>query len=301
MKKVLVTGASGFIGKHCLPLLQRRGYEIYALSSKERHFSDGIHWVKCDLLHSNYTKDVLAAINPTHLLHFAWVAVPGKLWNSMDNLLWLKSSIDLLEAFALQGGKRAVLAGTCAEYDWGASEFIENQTPSLPRSIYGSSKLALHLIVEALSKQFGFSQAWGRIFYLYGPHEYPQRFVPAMIRGLLQKQSIPCSHGNQVRDFLHVADVADAFATLLDSDVKGVVNVGSGVGVSLKSVIEKITEQLGASELVQFDVLPVPKDDPPQLVADTKRLKEEVLWSPKYTLAEGLSETISWWKQEMRR
>ena len=302
MKKVLVTGASGFIGRHCLPLLKERGYDVYAISSKAPlAASDGIHWIQFDLLNNKNVKELMATIGPSHFLHFAWMTTPGKLWNSRDNLEWLKVSIDLIEAFALQGGKRAVFSGTCAEYDWSATEFVEGKTRCLPRTLYGSSKLALHLLTETLSKEFGFSQAWGRIFYLYGPHEYPQRFVPAVIRGLLQKTPIPCSHGNQIRDFLHVQDVADAFVTLLESEVEGVVNIGSGGGVSLKQVIEKITDRLGEHSLIKYDLMPVPQDDPHILVAYTKRLNEEVRWNPKYTLQEGIDEAIAWWKEELCR
>lgn len=297
MKRVLVTGASGFIGRHCLPLLKEKGYEVYAVSSKvSKGAIEGVHWIQFDLLGSECIKEMLAAIKPSHLLHFAWIATPGSYWRSKDNLRWLKASMDLLEAFALQGGKRAVFSGTCAEYDWNSLEFDEGAL-CLPKSLYGSSKLALQLIVEALAKEIGFSQAWGRIFYLYGPYEYPERFVPSIIQGLLQKKSIPCSHGNQIRDFLHVKDVADAFATLLDSDVQGVVNIGSGVGVSIKEVIQKITCRLGEQDLVRFGALQSPLGDPASLVPNTARLKNELGWSPHFSLEEGLEDTISWWKK----
>jgi UDP-glucuronate decarboxylase len=300
MKKVLITGANGFIGRSCLPLLQKRGYEIYALSSKKpSSLENGIQWIQCNLLYSDTVNQLMSSLKPTHLLHLAWITVPGALWKSLDNLTWLKVSLDLIKSFALNEGKRAVIAGTCAEYDWGANEFIEGKTPCLPRTIYGSSKLALHLLLESLAKEIGFSQAWGRLFYLYGPHEHPQRFVPSVINGLLKKQPVPCSHGNQIRDFLHVQDVADAFVTLLDKEVQGVVNIGSGVGISLRQMIEKIIAKLGDKELIQFDALTVPSDDPVSLVANVKRLNEELNWRPKYGLEEGLKETISWWKNEL--
>jgi nucleoside-diphosphate-sugar epimerase len=300
MKKVLVTGATGFIGRRSLPILKDRGYQVYAISSRRpAASSDGMQWIEFDLLGPHSIKELIKSIRPSHLLHFAWVTSPGKLWGAIENLQWLKASVDLIEAFALNGGQRAVFSGTCAEYDWGASTFIESQTPCHPRTVYGSSKLALHLVLQSLAKEMGFSQAWGRIFYLYGPNEYPQRFVPAVIRGLLQKVHIPCSHGNQIRDFLHVQDVADAFAALLDSQLEGTFNIGSGIGFSLKQIIEKITASLGGKDLVQFDAVAVPKDDPASIVASTKRLNDELHWKPRFTLEEGLNDTISWWKDEM--
>jgi UDP-glucuronate decarboxylase len=139
---------------------------------------------------------------------------------------------------------------------------------------------------------------WGRIFYLYGPHEYPQRLIPSVIQGLVQKERVSCSHGDHVRDFLHVQDVADAFVTLLESDVQGVVNIGSGVGVRIKEVINTIAEQVGGSDLVQFSALAAPKNDPPSLIANTARLRKEVGWGPRFSLEEGIRDTIAWWKDK---
>jgi nucleoside-diphosphate-sugar epimerase len=300
MKRVLVTGARGFIGRHCLPCLEKRNFEVYAISTEEQPSVSAVHWIQFDLLiHSS--KELLAQIKPTHLLHLAWNVTPGQFWTSRNNLEWVKSSIDLLEAFALQGGQRVVMAGTCAEYDWSASEFSEDRTPCNPHTLYGSCKLALNLILASLARQIGFSQAWGRIFYPYGPHEYPERLIPSVIRKLLHKELISCSHGNQIKDFLHVEDVACAFAALLDSELQGSVNIGSGKGVALKQVIEKITDQLQGRELIQFGAIPSLLKEPAELIADTRRLNEELQWSPRYSLEEGLHQTISWWKDEIVR
>ena len=103
MKKVLITGASGFIGRHCLPFLKRRGFEIYAISSKIQPDTAGIKWIHLDLLKLLSFKELMEQVAPTHLLHLAWNCEPGKCWNSVDNLSWLKKSVDLLEAFIQQG------------------------------------------------------------------------------------------------------------------------------------------------------------------------------------------------------
>ncbi len=298
-KKILVTGATGFIGRHCLPLLKEKGYEIYALYSKKTPFAtDYITWIYCDLLNPISINSLFQSISVSHLLHFAWFAIPGALWSAKENLEWVQSSIALLEAFAAQGGKRAVLSGTCAEYDWNALEFSE-KTPCIPNTLYGISKLNLCLKLQNLSMQLNFSYAWGRIFYLYGPYEYPQRLVPTIIKGLLKKELIPCSQGTQIKDFLFVEDVADAFLALLDSDITGPINIGSGHGVSLRQIIQKITDQLGGEEWIQFGTRQSIQKEPDCLVADISRLKNELRWTPKNSLETGIFQTIKWWKNQL--
>lgn len=297
-KRVLITGATGFIGRFCLQILRQKGFEVFAISSKKASIvSDGIHWIQHDLLHHS-AKDLIARTCPTHLLHLAWDVTPGKFWTSRANFDWLKTSLDLLEAFALHGGKRVVMAGSCTEYDWSCTEFSEEKTPCNPHTLYGTSKLTLRLLLESYAKQASLSQAWGRIFYLYGPHEYPQRFIPAIIKGLLNKAPTPCSHCNQIRDFLHVQDVAEAFVAILDSDLQGAVNIGSGQGISLKQLIEKIADNLGGNDLIQFGKLPAQPNDPPSIIANITKLNTGLKWHPKISLDQGLVQTIAWWKEQ---
>jgi nucleoside-diphosphate-sugar epimerase len=99
-----------------------------------------------------------------------------------------------------------------------------------------------------------------------------------------------------VRDFLHVADVGDAFAALLDSDVEGAVNIGSGEGVAVAEVVQRIAELAGRPDLVELGALEAPPDEPPLLVADVGRLHEEVGWRRFRSLDEGLRETVEWWR-----
>jgi nucleoside-diphosphate-sugar epimerase len=190
------------------------------------------------------------------------------------------------------------MAGTCAEYDWNYELYSEQTTPLKPATLYGVCKHALQGIVDAFCRQTGVSYAWGRIFFLYGPNEHPDRLVSSVIRSLLQGEPAHCSHGNQLRDFLHVEDVAHAFVMLLDSDMEGAVNIGQGNPTSIREVVEIIGDQLHGRQLIQLGSLPAPPLDPPSLIADTHRLKS-IGWYPKYTLKTGLEQTIAWWKTNL--
>jgi nucleoside-diphosphate-sugar epimerase len=303
MKRVLLTGATGFIGRHSLPRLLERGFEVHAVSSGAARDEDetppGLHWHRADLLAGDSIPGLLADVGPTHLLHFAWDVTPGKFWSSTDNLRWVQASLHLLQSFARAGGRRVVMAGTCAEYDWRDGYCSETKTPLAPRSLYGACKHSLQLMGSALAGQLGLSMAWGRIFFLYGPHEPPQKLVSHVIRGLLKGERVACTEGRQLRDFLYVEDVAAAFVALLDGEIKGPVNIASGKPIAVREVISRIAEHLGGTDLVAFGELPASADEPPLLVGETARLREEVGYRPRFGLDEGLARTIDWWKNNL--
>jgi nucleoside-diphosphate-sugar epimerase len=298
INRVFVTGAGGFIGRQCLPILISNGFEVHAadvfVPNEAPH---GLHWHQVDLLDTKQCSEIIATVCPTHLLHFAWYAKPGEYWNSLENIRWVAGSLHLLQAFHMIGGKRVVMAGTCAEYDWRYGYCSEHVTPLAPLTLYGTCKNSLNHLMTAFSQQAGLSSSWGRVFFLYGPHENPSRLVSSVILNLLQNKPALCSHGNQIRDFLHVEDVASAFVALLESDVMGSVNIASGQPVILKGVIFKIADKLGRRDLVQLGALPGQPNDPLVLLADVGQLLEKVGWHPKYDLDVGVEQTIAWWKE----
>jgi nucleoside-diphosphate-sugar epimerase len=297
-----VTGASGFVGRHCLPALVAQGYEIHAVSSRRKPASgEQVNWQCADLLDPEQVERLLASVQPSHLLHLAWVTEPGKYWNAPENVRWVRASLDLVEAFARNGGQRVVGAGTCAEYDWSYGYCSEGVTPLHPLSLYGVCKHSLQMILSAFAARVVMSLAWGRLFYLYGPHEHPARLVPSVIRALQRGEPALCSHGNQIRDFLYVEDAATALVRLLDSDLSGPVNVASGYPVPLKRIISHIAETMQRPDLVRLGALPVSPDDPPLLTADVRRLSEGTGWEPRYDLDRGLELAIKWWTESADR
>jgi len=276
------------------------GYEVHAVSSKAASEDRSrVRWHEVDLLKPGRASELVQEVRPTHLLHLAWYAVPGKYWTSPENLRWVQASLDLLQAFALAGGRRMVAAGSCAEYDWRYGYCSEKVTPLLPATLYGACKHSLQLVLEAFARQTGLSAAWGRIFFLYGPGEYRTRLVSSVIGAVLKSEPAYCSHGRQIRDFLYVRDVADAFVALLESDVSGPVNIASGRPLALRDIIYRIAEKAGRQDLIRLGALRAPENEPRLLVADTSRLNSEVGWSPGYDLNQGLEETISWWKEQL--
>jgi len=300
---VVVTGATGFLG---LPVVQRlaaAGVQVHALArTASGELPAACRFQAVDLFDNAALSRVLAECRPSHLLHLAWIATPGVYWTSPENHAWVEASLELLRAFAQSGGRRAVLVGSCAEYDWSiAGRCHETRTPLAPATLYGQCKHSLRLRFEAEAHSLGVSVAWARLFFLYGPRERPERLVASVIRSLLAGEPAACSEGWHERDFLHIDDAAQALIALLRSDVRGACNIGSGRAVSVRNVVEQLATLLSSPKLLRLGQRPTPPGEPPLLVADTTRLNAEVGWSPGRSLAVGLSETIDWWRQRLRQ
>jgi nucleoside-diphosphate-sugar epimerase len=292
MTRLLITGATGFLGVPCVARAARE-FEVHATARANREPLAGARFHPCDLFDSASVNDLLAAVRPTHLLHLAWVATPGVYWTSSENYGWVAASKHLLTSFAQHGGRRAVIAGTCAEYDWTVAGVCrEFETPTRPATVYGQCKDEL----REWTGNCGVSAAWARLFFLYGPREHPARLVPSVARSLLAGEAAECSAGTQRRDFLHTDDVADALVTLLRSDLTGPVNIGSGEPVAVRTVIETVARACGRPDLVRLGARPTPPGDPPLLVADVSRLRDELGWRPRVRLDDGLCETVNWWR-----
>jgi nucleoside-diphosphate-sugar epimerase len=287
----MLTGATGFVGRHTLAALLEAGHEVHAVARSRGPEASGAIWHEADLLAGS---EVVAEVEPEIVVHLAWYAEHGKFWSSPENVRWVEASLALLRAFAAVGGRRAVLAGTCAEYEWSREVYPEDAIKR-PATLYGAAKHGLHTIASAYAEQVGLSLAWGRLFFLYGPHEAPERFVPSLVRDLLAGKAAPMTAGTQRRDFLHVADAGAAFAALAESEVIGPVNVASGRAVVLRELAQQVAQRIGHGEL-QVGARPMPEGEPPALVADVARLRDEVRWRPKIGLEDGLDSVIAWWR-----
>lgn len=302
MKTVLLTGATGFIGQFAVRPLLAKNYIVHAVTSKPTNFetAENLFWHRTNLLDADETTSLIKTVRPTHLLHFAWYLEHGKVWNAVENLDWLPASIHLARQFVENGGERLVVSGTCAEYDWTVDGvYSEESTRLRPQNLYGASKHALNLTLENFAKVANLSYAWGRIFYLFGANESPKRLVPSVINALLKNELAETSHGNQIRDFLNVEDVAEAFVALLESDVFGSVNIASGKGVKIADVVRKIADIAGRPDLLRIGALPASKNEPLEMVADTTRLRQEVGWRKDFDLEKSLTETYQWRKKNL--
>lgn len=299
MKRVLVTGATGCIGRHALPELVTHGWEVHAVSSRGVAENADIVWHQADLLDPQQVRLVTKRARASHLLHLAWYIAPGRWASAPENFAWVQASLELLHAFQRDGGTRVVTAGSCLEYDWNYGYCSEIRTPCAPHTAYGVCKHALQMLTSAFTAGTDLTSAWGRVFFLYGPYEHPERLVASVVRSLLSGEPARCSHGNQIRDYLFAQDVADAFVALLDSNLTGPVNIASGQPVALKDIVTRIGSLVGRADLIRLGAIPAAPTDTPLVVADITRLRDELGWRPRWSLDQGLEPTIAWWRSRM--
>lgn len=297
--RFLVTGATGFVGSHCVDVLAEAGHEVHALAFRSAARATAtVRWHAADLLNDRAAmRAVIAEVRPTHLLHAAWCARPGTYVTDRENYQWLTATVDLAAAFADSGGRRFVGVGTCAEYDLRFGFLREDLTPVAPETPYAIAKDAARRVVESLCASAGVGFAWGRIFTPYGPREHSARLTGFVSRALLTGGTADVSEGSQVRDFLHVRDVASALVAIACSDVSGAVNIASGIPVTVREFLTRLGSALGAVDRIVFGARPLHHWEPRMLVGDNARLRG-LGWSPAFDLDSGIADAVRWWRDQ---
>jgi nucleoside-diphosphate-sugar epimerase len=297
--KVLVTGASGFIGKYCVEQLKANGHEVHAVSLRQPVSTSGVTWHHVNLLTEGEPLALMRRVKPTHLLHLAGCTAHGEYWTSLENTDWVQASMAMIKAFTASGGSRIVSAGTCAEYAMTSGVCDEVKTPLRPATNYGRSKQTLQELVSDWSQQSGFSSAWGRIFSLYGPYEHPKRLVAGVINHLIRGDFAICNNPELVRDYLHVKDVASAFVHLLECDTQGPVNICSGQGVTLGEIVTLIAEKFDALSRIRMGSLGRASGRSPLILVGKASRINLSGWKPQLDLSTGIEETIVWWRRQL--
>jgi nucleoside-diphosphate-sugar epimerase len=302
--RVLLTGAAGFVGSRVARVLLARGHEVHAVvrgnhSSRRLRDLTGIRLLRGDVVDEKDIRELVVRAAPETCIHCAWVATPGEYLTSPDNALHETAAEHLGRALIENGCGRIVALGTCFEY---APSDAPHEERSLlgPSTVYARAKLAAYQRLTHICEGTRTSLAWARLFYLFGPHEDPRRLVPSVTLALLEGRAAATTAGEQLRDFLHVDDVATALATIAESRVIGPVNVASGRPVTVRDVVLHIGVLTGRPDLLKLGALPYAAGDPMAVTADVTKLAA-CGFTPERTLDEGLAETVRWWSERSRR
>lgn len=271
MTRVLVTGATGFVGRQILAALARSGAELRAVV---RTGSESRLPAVAARTQTVMSQDVFAerevwweeqCRGVDVVVHAAWYAEPGKYLVSERNLDCLVGSVALARGAIRAGVRRIVGVGTCAEYDQ-SSGVLSTDTPLRPSTPYAGAKAALYsaLAPWLASQSVGF--AWCRLFYLFGDGEDPRRLVPYLRHQLAAGLPVDLTSGTQVRDYLDVVDAGRRIAEVALSERTGAVNVCSGVPVTVRQLAERIADEYGRRDLLRFGARPDNIFDPPYVL-----------------------------------
>jgi nucleoside-diphosphate-sugar epimerase len=284
--KVLLTGASGFIGSYVLDALIRLNIPVVELGRS--HAGKGSSFIEADLQNVADFETLIAGCEATHLLHLAWCTEHGQFWTSPLNLNWVSVTTQLIEAFCAQGGAHAVVAGTCAEYDWSYGYCHEDLTPLAPATLYGVCKDATRRIVQTRCVQQQVTCAWARVFLPFGCGENSQRLIPALMDVFQGKRPAFGVNANAYRDFLHVSDVAAGLICLLSNQADGAFNIASAEPVMIGDLVKKLADIYHADPRAVLDLSTDRQGEPRLLIGDHCKLKA-LGWQPTISILRDMA------------
>ena len=295
--RVFLTGASGFVGSHVARILRAHGHDVHALvlPGEDAACAGDVAVVRGDLVNPESYRVALANIAPEACIHAGWYANPKDYLGSRLNVGLLAASTSLVSMLVDLGCRRLVGVGTCFEYDVSYGWLSEGSALA-PRHLYSTCKRALFDVASSLCVGTSTRFAWARLFFLYGPRESQGRLVPAVMGALLRGEEARVTMGEQIRDFLHVADAAAGLVHVMESSLAGPVNVASGRPVAVREVvatIARLVEASGRPSRVAYGAVPARAGDPPFVCASVERLAGAG-FRPAFDLETGLANTIEW-------
>lgn len=291
-KRILITGASGFIGRYCVEHFAKQGWETVAMSRVGAEIPFADRTLACDILNQTQVERVIPESEATHLLHLAWLSDAAARWTSPVNKDWARASVRMAKIFAEFGGQHMLFAGSCAEYAWTSDRLIAGHSPVAPATAYGQAKAETGRLLLAVQATLGLRVAHARLFFCYGHGEPSGRLLPDLICSIEEGRPFPTSAGDQKRDYLYAADIAEAFRLLADSNATGVYNVGSGTAIAVRELVETTAELLSRTDIPQYGALPKRDADPDIIEADIAPLRA-LGFEPRFNLSRGLRDTLA--------
>jgi nucleoside-diphosphate-sugar epimerase len=299
-QRVLVTGATGFIGRHLVNGLISAKAQVFALVRPGSRLTD--HWrghatcIECADWDEAGLRLALASQSFDVAFHLATYGVRP---TDRDPGLMLRINVDLpalLVQLCKERDVPLVMAGTFSEYQRPADRSrLTEQSPLETAKIYGASKAAGGIVARALAESLGVKLRLLRFFKVYGEGEAPHRLLPSLVAGLSRGERVPLSDGRQIRDFIHVDDVVQACLAagndmvLPSRPLTATWNVCTGIGHSVETFAALVAQTMGKrAELLGFGELPMRADDEPYLVGDGERMFRELGWLPKLDLEAGI-------------
>jgi NAD dependent epimerase/dehydratase len=315
-KKVLVTGAEGFIGSHLTERLVALGAEVKALVMYNSFNTWGwidtfrpgeknkLHIICADIREADLLKSTLKDINIVFHLA-ALIAIP---YSYVSPSSYIKTNIEgtlnLLQAARDHGVEKFLHTSTSEVYGTALYTPIDEKHPLQGQSPYSASKIGADMIAESFHRSFDLPVTTVRPFNTYGPRQSMRAIIPTLIVEMLSNDKIQLGSLHPIRDFTYVSDTVEGFLKTAETDdINGeVINIGSAQGISIGNLAEKLMKMMNKKITVESEEKRVrpPKSEVNQLICNNNKAKELIGWQPNVSLDEGLEKTINWFKENLK-
>ena len=302
-KRILVTGANGFIGSHLIKALSLHGAEVGAIVRKPTELPSVSAIYIGDLKDSAFVHRCVKKCDPQIIFHLAAYKerTPelSAFLTAIDNNL-----IGSLHLFAAAKKLRnlcsVIVIGTAEEYGHSDCPFVENMRES-PVNAYSFSKSCVTLLCDVLHTVHKIPCTIIRPTLAYGPGQDTDMFLPALIDSVIKNKPFPMTLGEQTRDFVYVSDVVEALLKAVEyEESKGtIINIGSGHAVKIAKVAMMVEDLLGKSGLIQIGKLEYREGEIMEYVVDNTKAREVLDWKPLVGLEEGLKHTIEYFVDKL--
>ena len=274
MHRILLTGATGFVGRNILEYLnQNSEVEISVVirkSSHEKLFEKNtavkIFHVTPNLFQASdqWLNNICRRVDT--VIHSAWYAEPGKYLFSKKNKECYEGTKNLALACSRNNIRKFVGIGSCFEYDLSKEDKLDVNSPLKPETPYALAKVKTYEDLTKIFREKNIRFSWARLFYLYGKGEDERRLFPLIRKKLKNKENVQLTEGSEIRDYLDIGEAGRIISTLALSDKTGPFNVCSGEGVSIKEIAQNIAKEYDALELLEFGSYKTKNPEPKHIV-----------------------------------
>ena len=264
--KVMVTGSTGFVGRHVVEELLARGHSVVASArdvgrAQQMPWFDRVEFVRCDL-HENFQHLLTPSLLPDAVIHLAWPGLPNyrDFFHIEKNL---PADLSFLAEAVRAGVPQLIVAGTCLEYGIQCGP-LDEEMPTYPTTPYGFAKDSLRKALQLLQEERPFTLQWIRLFYMYGEGQNANSLLAQLDRAIDEQQTVfNISKGDQLRDFLPIQTVAEIFALALESPhIKGVINCCSGQPISVIDLVQQRCLEKQSDIRINRGFYPYPNYEP---------------------------------------
>jgi len=292
--RVLITGASGFIGAPLSENLANLGFDVMAISRTlpENHLARSVNWIGVDLSSPATYRETISAFCPEVVIHLAWQDIPD--FSIEKSIMNQNQAIEFLSfVTGIQSCKKILVSGSCWEYDRVQGECLANDIGA-PKDHFTWAKHSIYSWLEMTCKQKVISFGWLRIFYVYGPKQRPASLIPSILMHLKNKELPQIKTPKNASDYVFIDDVVDAFALATENQFSsGIYNLGAGISTSVLEIC-RYAEQIvyNSSDLTQqLENETQSSVSSVDFWADIEKTKEHFGWEPKTSLLNGITKT----------